>query len=107
MLVDQVVYRGYLIHLIAEADLWNTPGAEAGWSFHRLRRAQIFPSFRKLFFAVSTPETRLWPEQRRRSIACYRTDENIARTLEFSAPARPCKQEKPWRKQAARFRLLL
>jgi hypothetical protein len=32
--VDQVVYRGYLIHLIAEADLWNTPGAKAGWSFH-------------------------------------------------------------------------
>ena len=48
--MDQVVYRDYLIHLIAEADLWNTPGAEAGWSFHATPASPSLPILPQAIF---------------------------------------------------------
>ena len=30
-MADQFQYRGYVIYLAAEADVWNTPKGEKGW----------------------------------------------------------------------------
>ena len=30
-MADQSKYRGYIIYLAAESDVWNTPGGENGW----------------------------------------------------------------------------
>jgi hypothetical protein len=88
--VDQVVYRGYLIHLIAEADLWNTPGAEAGWSFHATPRTPNLPILPQAIF-------RKFKVQRRG----FGTRKGGLTTV--LRAGMPCKHEKDGSKQAGRF----
>ena len=49
-MADQVRYRGYVIYLVAEADVWGTAKGEKGWRASAVPLSPTLPILPKPYF---------------------------------------------------------
>lgn len=51
-MADQVKYRGYVIYLVAEADVWGTAKGEKGWRASAVPLSPTLPILSKPSFGL-------------------------------------------------------
>jgi hypothetical protein len=53
-MADQFKYRGYVIYLVAEADVWGSPKGEKGWRASAVPLSPDLPILPKASFGLFT-----------------------------------------------------
>jgi hypothetical protein len=69
-MADQFKYRGYVIYLVAEADVWGSPKGEKGWRASAVPLSPDLPILPKASSVFSLHERRPWLIAKNLSMGC-------------------------------------